>query len=172
MSLRLEPIPQGLKTAIFAQNQTVVKPGRKPKKAAKKKSWTEETNQVLGPLKIVKHHHSVKKFQTPSVSRRNARERNRVKQVNSGFATLKNHVPNLKNKTSKVDTLRAAVEYIKTLKELIGDPLGKSESLQWTIQKKPPFCRWKQPPSGPNFDHRGGGPSGEQHQVRRVLDHP
>jgi len=29
-----------------------------------------------------KHHHSVKKFQTPSVSRRNARERNRVKQVN------------------------------------------------------------------------------------------
>ena len=28
-----------------------------------------------------KHHHSVKKFQTPSVSRRNARERNRVKQV-------------------------------------------------------------------------------------------
>jgi hypothetical protein len=34
-----------------------------------------------------KHHHSVKKFQTPSVSRRNARERNRVKQV---FKTLVN----------------------------------------------------------------------------------
>jgi hypothetical protein len=30
---------------------------------------------------FTKHHHSVKKFQTPSVSRRNARERNRVKQV-------------------------------------------------------------------------------------------
>lgn len=28
-----------------------------------------------------KHHHSVKKLQTPSVSKRNARERNRVKQV-------------------------------------------------------------------------------------------
>ena len=32
-----------------------------------------------------KHHHSVKKFQTPSVSRRNARERNRVKQVTCHF---------------------------------------------------------------------------------------
>ena len=56
----------------------------------------------LGPTKIIKHHHSVKKFQTPSVSRRNARERNRVKQVNSGFCILKDHVPHLKNKTSKV----------------------------------------------------------------------
>jgi hypothetical protein len=34
-----------------------------------------ENNQAF----IVKHHHSVKKMQTPSVARRNARERNRVK---------------------------------------------------------------------------------------------
>ena len=37
-------------------------------------------------------------LQTPSVSRRNARERNRVKQVNCGFNTLRNHIPHLKNK--------------------------------------------------------------------------
>ena len=100
--------------------------GGKGAKAANK-AWMEvdKQQQVLGPLQIIKHHHSVKKFQTPSVSRRNARERNRVKQVNSGFATLKHHVPNLKSKTSKVDTLRAAVDYIKTLRELIGKPLGK-----------------------------------------------
>lgn len=31
--------------------------------------------------------------QTASVARRNARERNRVKQVNNGFATLRSHIP-------------------------------------------------------------------------------
>ena len=67
--------------------------------------------------------HSVKKMQTPSVSRRNARERNRVKQVNNGFATLRTHIPHLKSKTSKVDTLRAAVDYIKALRNLMGEPL-------------------------------------------------
>ena len=65
--------------------------------------WVKE--EGLGPIKIIKHHHSVKKFQTPSVSRRNARERNRVKQVNSGFNVLKDHVPHLKNKTSKVNVV-------------------------------------------------------------------
>ncbi|ESO84163.1 hypothetical protein LOTGIDRAFT_79694, partial [Lottia gigantea] len=54
-------------------------------------------------------------------SRRNARERNRVKQVNNGFDTLRQRVPNGKKnkKMSKVDTLRAAVEYIKNLQELL-----------------------------------------------------
>ena len=75
-------------------------------------------------MPFVKHHHSVKKPQTPSVSRRNARERNRVKLVNNGFSTLRNHIPHLKNKTSKVDTLRAAVEYIQALQTLIGGDLA------------------------------------------------
>ncbi|XP_076324344.1 achaete-scute homolog 1-like [Tachypleus tridentatus] len=56
-----------------------------------------------------------------TVSRRNERERNRVKLVNLGFDTLKQHVPNgTKNKKmSKVETLRAAVLYIKQLQELL-----------------------------------------------------
>ena len=70
-------------------------------------AWNKEDG--LGPIKLVKHHHSVKKFQTPSVSRRNARERNRVKQVNSGFSVLKDHVPHLKNKTSKVCTKKCFI---------------------------------------------------------------
>ena len=69
----------------------------------------------------------MKKLQTPSVSRRNARERNRVKQVNNGFHTLRTHIPHLKNKTSKVDTLRAAVDYIKTLRNLMGEPLNEND---------------------------------------------
>lgn len=71
-------------------------------------------------IPLFKHHHSVKKLQTPSVAKRNARERNRVKAVNSGFDTLKYAVPHLKNKVSKVETLKAAVDYIKALKELLG----------------------------------------------------
>ena len=84
-----------------------------------------------------------------SVARRNARERNRVKQVNMGFAILRNHIPSSfgsssgstsgrssssgsgggggggggssskSRKVSKVDTLRCAVEYIRSLQELL-----------------------------------------------------
>ena len=72
-------------------------------------------------------------MQTPSVSRRNARERNRVKQVNNGFSTSRTHIPHLKNKTSKVDTLRAAVDYIKALRNLIGEPLNDQELHQGPV---------------------------------------
>ena len=91
---------------------------------------------------IVKHHHSVKKMQTPSVrtfllerltlnlknkfniilsqvARRNARERNRVKWVNDGFSFLKKVVPEMKSKSSKVETLRGAINYIKCLRDLL-----------------------------------------------------
>ena len=57
----------------------------------------------------------------PKVARRNARERNRVKQVNNGFDVLRSHIPTAaKNKKmSKVDTLRHAVEYIRNLKKML-----------------------------------------------------
>ena len=72
---------------------------------------------------IVKHHHSVKKPQTASVAKRNLRERTRVRGVNDGFGILKLHVPALKSKSSKVETLRGAIEYIKRLKELLGEDI-------------------------------------------------
>lgn len=75
--------------------------------------------------------------QPASVARRNARERNRVKQVNNGFATLRQHIPTSvsatlspqgsnsgrgqNKKLSKVETLRLAVEYIKSLQQMIED---------------------------------------------------
>lgn len=66
---------------------------------------------------------------TPSVARRNERERNRVKMVNNGFATLRQHVPNgAKNKKmSKVETLRSAVEYIRQLQKLLGPGSSSTE---------------------------------------------
>ena len=68
-------------------------------------------------------HHGVQKPQTPSVVRRNERERNRVRLVNMGFTTLRQHVPAGRDnrKMSKVETLRSAVEYIKHLQELLSD---------------------------------------------------
>ncbi|KAH8420266.1 hypothetical protein KR009_008378 [Drosophila setifemur] len=74
--------------------------------------------------------------QMPSVARRNARERNRVKQVNNGFVNLRQHLPqsvinNLSSggrgaskKLSKVDTLRIAVEYIRGLQDMLDDGTG------------------------------------------------
>ena len=75
---------------------------------------------------ITKHHHSVKKAQTASVAKRNWRERSRVKGVNDGFGKLKQYVPNMKCKSSRVETLRGAIDYIKTLKELLGDKIDES----------------------------------------------
>lgn len=86
--------------------------------------------------------------QPASVARRNARERNRVKQVNNGFATLRQHIPSTvaaalsttnntntrsaNKKLSKVETLRLAVEYIRSLQRMIEDyeakvPTGASK---------------------------------------------
>ncbi|KAG5888389.1 hypothetical protein JTB14_035695 [Gonioctena quinquepunctata] len=79
------------------------------------------------------------KTNTPplSVARRNARERNRVKQVNNGFATLRQHIPDViaaafessgkrgvNKKLSKVETLRMAVEYIKSLESILAMDSG------------------------------------------------
>lgn len=68
--------------------------------------------------------------QPAAVARRNERERNRVRLVNHGFATLRQHVPSTtKNKKmSKVDTLKSAVEYIKRLQELLGELPPSSSS--------------------------------------------
>lgn len=68
-----------------------------------------------------------------AVARRNARERNRVRQVNDGFAALRKHIPEevasafenansnrgANKKLSKVETLRMAVEYIRNLESLL-----------------------------------------------------
>merc|ERR1719342_1547024 len=62
-------------------------------------------------LKMAKHHHSVKKPQTASVRKRNARERNRIMGVNNGFDVLRKHVPSVNAKCSKVETLRGAISY-------------------------------------------------------------
>ncbi|CAO1377858.1 unnamed protein product [Diamesa serratosioi] len=75
-----------------------------------------------------------------SVARRNARERNRVKQVNNGFSMLRDHIPpeiadtfevagrGSAKKLSKVETLRMAVEYIRSLEKMLSFESNTSPS--------------------------------------------
>ncbi|ESO84161.1 hypothetical protein LOTGIDRAFT_155484 [Lottia gigantea] len=91
----------------------------------KRKLDFAENNNYLG----------LQRPQTVSVARRNERERNRVKLINMTFATLREHIPQLSKggksrKLSKVETLRAAIEYIRYLQ-------GMMEECGATIEKSP-----------------------------------
>ena len=92
-------------------------------KSSKVTARADSTGLENGSSVIIKHHHSVKKPQTASVTKRNLRERTRVRGVNDGYCKLRMHVPDMKNKSSKVETLRGAIEYIKKLKELLGEEI-------------------------------------------------
>lgn len=60
-------------------------------------------------------------FEPAFIRKRNERERQRVRCVNEGYARLREHLPQeLEDKRlSKVETLRAAIEYIKHLQNLL-----------------------------------------------------
>lgn len=76
--------------------------------------------------------YTIPQQQPVAVARRNERERNRVKQVNMGFQTLRQHVPNgaANKKMSKVETLRSAVEYIRALQQLLDEHDAVSAAFQ------------------------------------------
>ena len=72
---------------------------------------------------------------TVAVARRNERERNRVKLINMTFATLRDHLPHgakspKSKKISKVDTLKSAIDYIRQLQGMIGDPKAMQAMLE------------------------------------------
>lgn len=103
--------------------------------ARKRPKTGKETTKIHNPPPI-------------AVARRNARERNRVKQVNNGFATLRQHIPNSiaaafesnngrggNKKLSKVETLRMAVEYIRSLEDLLAmDDSSENNSISTPTQ--------------------------------------
>ncbi|KAF5926496.1 achaete-scute homolog 4 [Diceros bicornis minor] len=60
-------------------------------------------------------------FEPAFLRKRNERERQRVRCVNEGYARLRDHLPRElgDKRLSKVETLRAAIGYIKHLQELL-----------------------------------------------------
>uniref|UniRef100_H3BDQ9 Achaete-scute family bHLH transcription factor 5 n=1 Tax=Latimeria chalumnae TaxID=7897 RepID=H3BDQ9_LATCH len=70
-------------------------------------------------------------FEPAFIQKRNERERQRVKCVNEGYARLRDHLPGAmsEKRLSKVETLRAAIKYIKYLQDLLTrDPDGAPRS--------------------------------------------
>ena len=106
-------------TLLSAENQNPTE-NRGTKRAACQ-AIDDKTHAKMSRVSSKEHRNHYQKVLTPSVSKRNERERNRVKQVNIGFEKLRQHVPNVENnkKMSKVDTLRAAVEYISQLQTML-----------------------------------------------------
>lgn len=69
------------------------------------------------------------------IRKRNERERIRVRHVNEGYARLREHLPEepTDKRMSKVETLRAAIRYIKHLESLLENesPNKTSELTQY-----------------------------------------
>ncbi|XP_074554915.1 achaete-scute homolog 4-like [Halichoeres trimaculatus] len=69
-----------------------------------------------GPLGVCEY-----TFEPAFIRKRNERERHRVRCVNEGYARLREHLPLefADKRLSKVETLRAAIDYIKHLNNLL-----------------------------------------------------
>nr|KAG5686225.1 hypothetical protein BaRGS_013908 [Batillaria attramentaria] len=86
-------------------------------------------NEVVQVREVSQDMAALGRVPAVAVARRNERERNRVKLINMTFHTLREHLPQslhksgtAKNKKmSKVETLRAAIDYIRQLHTLIKD---------------------------------------------------
>uniref|UniRef100_A0A4W3IAL7 Achaete-scute family bHLH transcription factor 1 n=1 Tax=Callorhinchus milii TaxID=7868 RepID=A0A4W3IAL7_CALMI len=103
-----------------------------PKAVKRQRSSSPELLRCKRRLNFSGFGYSPPQQQPAAVARRNERERNRVKLVNLGFATLREHVPNgsASKKMSKVETLRSAVEYIRALQQLLDEHDAVSAAFQ------------------------------------------
>lgn len=138
----IQPHPQQINHMHqHPQMQTVQlnKMGKRPIAPAPPSVEHNQLNRVSSTIttskkvKMTYAHMAYAVTQPASVQRRNARERNRVKQVNMGFNNLRQHIPSdvvtnltsggrgASKKLSKVDTLRMAVEYIRRLQGLLDE---------------------------------------------------
>ena len=111
------------------------------------------------------HGYAIPPPQDVKVSRRNARERNRVQSVNHGFDMLKRHIPTAASvkKMSKVNILSHAVNYIEALTSLLREtppvPVSSPSSSSTPFPPNNP-----EPSPGSSFPHHQpcytSGPTG------------
>uniref|UniRef100_A0A3B4X1Y5 BHLH domain-containing protein n=1 Tax=Seriola lalandi dorsalis TaxID=1841481 RepID=A0A3B4X1Y5_SERLL len=94
-------------------------------------------------------------FEPAFIRKRNERERHRVRCVNEGYARLREHLPQEfeDKRLSKVETLRAAIDYIKHLQSLLdlnvsgmemslGDARNRAPLFTCGEAGKTVFSRW------------------------------
>jgi len=77
-------------------------------------------------------------FETGFIRKRNERERMRVRTVNEGYARLRDHLPLeiSEKRMSKVETLRAAIKYIKYLQEMLEEPTESDSAIEPCKKKR------------------------------------
>eukprot|EP00095_Tigriopus_kingsejongensis_P000125 snap_masked-scaffold450_size166944-processed-gene-0.3 protein:Tk00125 transcript:snap_masked-scaffold450_size166944-processed-gene-0.3-mRNA-1 annotation:"transcriptional regulator" len=131
-----------------------------PHKDTSPDSVSSSTSSVLGPASRCRrkiafhpvHGYAIPPPQPAKVARRNARERNRVKQVNCGFEMLRHHIPSAakQKKMSKVDTLRHAVEYIQNLQDMLLDQQQHPGAASTPMTPSTPTSHPALPASSPN----------------------
>ncbi|OCT88762.1 hypothetical protein XELAEV_18017391mg [Xenopus laevis] len=136
---------------FFPQNVQQLSPAEeqqasKAKPIKRQRSASPELMRCKRRLNFNGFGYSLPQQQPAAVARRNERERNRVKLVNLGFATLREHVPNgaANKKMSKVETLRSAVEYIRALQQLLDEHDAVSAAFQSGVLS---------PTISPNYSH-------------------
>ncbi|XP_072045458.1 achaete-scute homolog 1a-like [Amphiura filiformis] len=123
--MKMENSPDKLLQACYNSSVTVSSAKRATKRP--KPATTESGQPELVRCKRRIHFnnlgYTLSQPAPQAVARRNERERNRVKLVNSGFSSLRQQLPNGVNnkKMSKVETLRSAVEYIRQLQTLLDE---------------------------------------------------
>ena len=121
----MENSPKFLQQAVQAVQQLVSEVNSAlPKRATKRRLDRSDPSQPeLVRCKRRIHFNYLQQTPPVAVARRNERERNRVKLVNLGFASLRQQLPNgaANKKMSKVETLRSAVDYIKQLQDLLDE---------------------------------------------------
>ena len=82
--------------------------------------WTSEGGDPYRTLEAGASSSCLYAQQAVAVARRNQRERNRVRTINSTFTKLRQRLPcSHKKKLSKVDTLRGAIKYIRHLQQVL-----------------------------------------------------
>ncbi|KAM6436003.1 achaete-scute homolog 1 [Liasis olivaceus] len=121
-----QPSPGAAKAPVAAA------PKQPRQQVKRQRSSSPELMRCKRRLNFSGFGYSLPQQQPAAVARRNERERNRVKLVNLGFATLREHVPNgaANKKMSKVETLRSAVEYIRALQQLLDEHDAVSAAFQ------------------------------------------
>ncbi|XP_061533452.1 achaete-scute homolog 1b [Phyllopteryx taeniolatus] len=114
--------------------------------------------------------YAIPQQQPVAVARRNERERNRVKQVNMGFQTLRQHVPNgaANKKMSKVETLRSAVEYIRALQQLLDEHDAVSAAFQCGLPSPTLSNTYSADPESPHSTYSSDEPLSSEEQ--ELLD--
>ena len=99
------------------EQQSRVRPGHKHIQPLSRVSRRLQTGVIYHPV----HGYPIPPPVPVAVSRRNARERTRVKTVNDSYQHLKAHVPAAARtkRMSKVDIIKHSIEYIQKLQTMV-----------------------------------------------------